>query len=59
MQYFPRSVDGEESSDNICVASGTENYEASSKSTEGGDKLLFSVILILQKLGNDERAEVW
>lgn len=59
VQYIPRSVDGEESLDGARVASGRENDEASSKSTEGRDKLLFSVFLLLQKLGADERPEVW
>lgn len=58
VQYIPMSVDDEESLDETRVASGRENDEASSKSTEGRDKLLFSVFLLLQKLGADERPEV-
>ncbi|XP_048135952.1 protein MON2 homolog isoform X2 [Rhodamnia argentea] len=58
VHYVPKSVDGEESLDETSAASGKENDEASSKSTEGRDKLLFSVFLLLQKLGADERPEV-
>lgn len=54
---MPRSVDGEETLDETRVACSRENGEASSKSTEDRDKLPFSVFLLLQKHGADERPE--